>query len=258
MHKALSGTVALVTGASSGIGEHTAYALSEAGAHVSLIARRLDRIDILAEKIRGAGGTAMTVQCDVTDEVHVARAVDRTVTEFGRLDILINNAGVMLLGEVADSPVEEWKQMVEVNLLGTMYCVKAALPHLSEAAADTSVRGVADIVSTSSVAGRMIRHNAAAYSATKHGLNAFSESLRQEVTGSHIRIGLVEPGVVDTELFSHNRPGILEKIGSRFSAIESLQPADVADAICYIVTRPRRVSLNEVLIRPTEQEDKAG
>jgi NADP-dependent 3-hydroxy acid dehydrogenase YdfG len=225
---------------------------------VSAVARRRDRIDNLAEKIRGSGGTVIAVRCDVTDQLQVDQAVDRTVAEFGRLDILINNAGVMLLGDVADSPVEEWERMVEVNLLGTMYFVKASLPHLTKAAVDDSVRSVADIVNVSSVAGRTIRHGGAVYSATKHGINAFSESLRQEVTGSHIRIGVVEPGVVATELFSHNRTGILEKIGSRFGAIERLHPGDVAEAICYVITRPRHVSVNELLIRPTEQADKAG
>ncbi|MDT7761242.1 MAG: hypothetical protein QOC63_662 [Mycobacterium sp.] len=258
MPKLLSGTVALVTGASSGIGMHAAIALSDAGAQISAVARRLDRIDNLAEKICSSGGAVMTARCDVTDQSQVGNAVDRTVAEFGRLDILINNAGVMLLGDVVDSPVEEWERMVKVNLLGTMYFVKASLPHLTKAAEDASVRGVADIVNISSVAGRTIRHSGAVYSATKHGINAFSESLRQEVTGSHIRVGVVEPGVVATELFSHNRPGILEKIGSRFGAIERLRPDDVAEAVCYIVTRPRHVSLNELLIRPTEQEDKAG
>jgi NADP-dependent 3-hydroxy acid dehydrogenase YdfG len=177
--------------------------------------------------------------------------VQRTVDELGRLDIVVNNAGVMLLGPILDSPVEEWEQMVEVNLLGLLYVSKAAIPHLLEAA--RGERGVADLVNISSVAGRVARSGSGVYNATKHGVGAFSESLRQEVTGRHVRVSLIEPGAVDTELTSHNREEIARQIKERFGGTEILRSEDIADAISYVVTRPPHVAINEVLIRPTEQ-----
>jgi NADP-dependent 3-hydroxy acid dehydrogenase YdfG len=159
----------------------------------------------------------------------------------------------MLLGPILDAPVEEWERMVEVNLLGALYTAKAAIPHLLNAAAGDP-RQVADMVNVSSVAGRQAREGSGVYNATKHGLGAFSESLRQEVTGRHLRVSLIEPGAVDTELPEHNRPQIREQIEGRFRDIERLQAEDIADAIRYVVTRPRHVALNEVLIRPTQQK----
>jgi len=179
-------------------------------------------------------------------------AVARTVDELGRLDTLVNNAGVMLLGPIADAPVEEWQRMVHVNLLGLLYCAQAALPHLVSAAG-TSPRRVADMINVSSVAGRVARSGSGVYNATKFGVGAFSEALRQEVTQKHVRISLVEPGATDTELRSHNRPEVQEAIMARFTGVERLQAADIADAIRYIVTRPRHVAVNEMLVRPTEQ-----
>jgi NADP-dependent 3-hydroxy acid dehydrogenase YdfG len=179
--------------------------------------------------------------------------VERTVSELGRLDTLVNNAGVMLLGPAQGAPLEEWQNMVNVNVFGVLYCAHAALPHLLKAAED-GPRGVADMVNISSVAGRVARAGSAVYNLTKHGVGAFSESLRQEVTQRHVRVSLVEPGAVGTELASHNRPEILDTIRERFAQMERLEASDIADAICYIVTRPRRVAINEVLIRPTEQQ----
>jgi NADP-dependent 3-hydroxy acid dehydrogenase YdfG len=248
----LDGTVALVTGASSGIGEATALALAQHGAAVALAARRTDRLDALAERIRGKNGVALPLEADVRDEGQAMEAVERTVAELGRLDTLINNAGQMLLGPVVDAPVEEWQRMVNLNLLGLLYCSHAALPHLLRAGEDR-LRGVADLVNVSSVAGRVARSGSAVYNATKHGVGAFSEGLRQEVTGRHLRVSLVEPGAVATELSSHNRPEIREQISNRFADIDRLQAEDIADAISYIVTRPRRVAVNELLVRPTEQ-----
>jgi NADP-dependent 3-hydroxy acid dehydrogenase YdfG len=166
---------------------------------------------------------------------------------------LINNAGVMLLGPAVDAPMEEWRRMVEVNLLGLLYCAHAALPHLLRAAGDDP-RHVADLVNVSSVAGRVARRGSGVYNATKHGVGAFSEALRQEVTGRHVRVSLVEPGAVETELAGHNRPEILEGIEQRFASMEPLRADDIADVIGYIVTRPRHVAINELLVRPTEQE----
>ncbi len=143
--------------------------------------------------------------------------------------------------------------MVDLNLLGLLYCAKAAIPHLLEAA-ENNPRGAADLVNISSVAGRQVRRGSGVYNATKHAVGAFSESLRQEVTGRHLRVSLVEPGAVDTELASHNRPAIRAGMEKRFADMERLQAADVAEAVVYIVTRPRHVAINEILIRPTEQE----
>ncbi len=249
----MAGSVALVTGASSGIGAATARALAAQGAAVALAARRLDRLEDLAREISESGGRALAIEADVTDLSAAESVVQRAVAEYGTLDILVNNAGVMLLGPILDAPVEEWQRMVDLNLLGLLYCAKAAIPHLLEAA-ENNQRGAADLVNISSVAGRVVRRGSGVYNATKHAVGAFSESLRQEVTGRHLRVSLVEPGAVATELSSHNRPEILESIKQRFADVERLQAVDIADAIVYIVTRPRHVAINEILIRPTEQE----
>jgi NADP-dependent 3-hydroxy acid dehydrogenase YdfG len=251
----LNGAVALVTGASSGIGEATARMLAARGATVAIAARRTDRLEKLGEEIAGAGGTALPVELDVSDREAAEAAVSRTVEELGRLDVLVNNAGVMLLGPMLEAPVEEWQQMVEVNLLGLMYMTKAAVPHLLEAAnGERSIRGVADIVNISSVAGRIARRNSGVYNATKFGVGAFSESLRQEVTRRHVRVALVEPGAVATELQGHNRPEVQAQLGKRFEDMEILQAEDIADAIEFVVTRPPHATVNEILVRPTEQE----
>jgi NADP-dependent 3-hydroxy acid dehydrogenase YdfG len=252
MTERLDGTVALVTGASSGIGAAAAVSLADQGASVALAARRADRLDALADDIRTRGGTALVLESDVTDEHQAIAAVDRTVAELGRLDTLVNNAGVMLLGPAVGAPMAEWQRMVELNALGLLYCAHAALPHLLRAAED-SPRRVADMVNISSVAGRVARSGSAVYNLTKHGVGAFSEGLRQEVTERHVRISLVEPGATATKLASHNRPEVLEAMRPRFAGVERLEADDIADAITYIVTRPRRVAVNEILIRPTEQ-----
>jgi NADP-dependent 3-hydroxy acid dehydrogenase YdfG len=247
----LQGTVALVTGASSGIGAATASALAAQGASVAVAARRRDRLEAVAGAIRDQGGTALVLECDVTDKEEATGAVERTVGELGRLDTLINNAGVMLLGPVVGAPVREWQRMVDLNVLGLLYCAHAALPHLLRAAEDAP-RQVADMVNISSVAGRAARNGNGVYSLTKHGVGAFSESLRQEVTKRYVRVSLVEPGATATELASHNRPQVLEAIRNQFG--QRMEAEDIADAITYIVTRPRHVAVNEMLIRPTEQE----
>ncbi|HWE10765.1 MAG TPA: SDR family NAD(P)-dependent oxidoreductase [Solirubrobacteraceae bacterium] len=249
----LSGTVALVTGASSGIGEATALSLAQQGAAVAIAARRSDRLDDLAGRISDAGGTVLAIEADVTVRDQAQALVERTVDELGRLDTLVNNAGVMLLGPAVDAPLEEWDRMVAVNVQGLLYCAHAALPHLLATAQDGG-RRVADMVNVSSVAGRATRSGSAVYNLTKHGVGAFSDALRQEVTGRHVRVSLVEPGAVATELRLHNRPEIQEEMQQRFGDIEILHAQDIADAVSYIVTRPWRVAVNEILIRPTEQE----
>ena len=249
----LAGTTALVTGASSGIGEATAVALAAEGAAVALVARRSDRLQELAERIEADGGRALVLEADVTDQEQAQAVVERTAAELGRLDTLVNNAGVMLLGPAEHAPVEEWQRMVEVNVLGLLYCAHAALPHLLRAAEDGE-RRVADMVNISSVAGRAARVGSGVYNATKFGVGAFSESLRQEVTKRHVRVSLVEPGAVETELASHNRPEVLEGLRQRFSGMERLRSEDIAEAVVYVVTRPRHMAVNELLVRPTEQE----
>jgi NADP-dependent 3-hydroxy acid dehydrogenase YdfG len=252
MKPVLDGTAVLVTGASSGIGAATATALAAQGADVALAARRRDRLDSLAAGIRDKGGTALVLESDITDEQQAADAVGRTVRELGRLDTLINNAGVMLLGPIVDAPLQEWERMIDLNVKGLLYCAHAALPHLLSAAQD-SPRKIADMVNISSVAGRVARSGSGVYNATKWGVGAFSESLRQEVTRRHVRVSLVEPGAVATELVSHNRPEIRERLAGG-DDFERMKSEDIADAIAYIVTRPWRMAVNEMLIRPTEQE----
>ena len=241
MTKKLEGTVALVTGASSGIGEATAAVLAEEGAAVALVARRKDRLEALAERIGGDAKT-LVIEADITDLAQAERAVAATVGELGRLDTLVNNAGVMLLGPIVDAPLEEWQRMVNLNLLGLLYCTHAALPHLL-ANAEREPRSVADIVNVSSVAGRVARLNSGVYNATKHGVGAFSESLRQEVTARHVRVTIIEPGATATELAFHNRPEILEGMAQTFGGIEIMQAEDIAESIRYAVTQPRRVAV---------------
>jgi NADP-dependent 3-hydroxy acid dehydrogenase YdfG len=253
MSERLDGTAALITGASSGIGEATALELAAHGARVAVAARRRDRLDDLAGRIEAAGGEVLVLETDVTDEAAARRAVEQAADYFGRLDTVIANAGAMLLGPIVDAPVEEWQRMVELNLLGLLYTSHAALPHLLSAAS-SEPRRVADLVLISSVAGRVARNGSGVYNLTKHGVGAFGESLRQEVTRRHVRVSLVEPGAVATELAGHNRPEIREQMGQRFANMERMEAEDIADAISYIVTRPRRVAINELLIRPTEQE----
>ena len=248
----LDGTVALVTGASSGIGEATARALAAEGAKVAVAARRLERLERLAEEIGRGGHTALAIESDITDQAQAIEAVDRTVDELGRLDIVVNNAGQMLLGPIEGAPTEEWERMIDLNLKGLINTTHAAIPHLLNAAEDSG-RGCADVVNISSVAGRIARAGSGVYNLTKFGVGAFSESLRQEFAGRRIRSIVIEPGAVETELSDHIRDGIRERVRERFTEIEMLQAADIAETIAFAVTRPAHVSLNEVLIRPTEQ-----
>ncbi len=255
MNTSLAGTVAIVTGASSGIGEASATALAHNGASVVIAARRRDRLEALSARISDTGGTALVVECDVTDQKQARGLVDTAVAKLGRLDILLNNAGVMLLGKVEGADVSRWRQMLDLNVAALMNLSHAALPHLLEAAAKEP-RRAADIVNVSSVAGRLARVGSGGYNASKWAVNAFSEALRQEVTGRHVRVGLVEPGAVDTELASHNTdPEVVATMQRRFGSIERLRADDIAAAVLFMVTRPRHVAVNEILVRPTEQVD---
>jgi NADP-dependent 3-hydroxy acid dehydrogenase YdfG len=253
MTSRLSDTVSLITGASSGIGEASARRLAAQGSTVALVARRQERLDQLGAAIQKQGGRALVIKADVTDEGQATGAVEQTVRDLGRLDIVVNNAGVMLLGPVEKAPIEEWRRMVSLNVLGLLYVAHASLPFLLKAAED-SPRRVADLVNISSVAGRVARAGVGVYNMTKFGVGAFSESLRQEMTRRHVRVSIVEPGAVKTELATHMRDEIQQQSMQRFAGVEMLEAEDIADAIEYIVTRPRRVSINELLVRPTEQE----
>ena len=245
----LSGRVAAITGASSGIGEATAVTLARAGAAVSLAARRSDRIEELAQRIEADGGRAVAIETDVADEQQANAFVTRTKDELGRLDILVNNAGVMLLGPVIGADTNEWRRMVDVNLLGLLYCTHAALPIMGG-------QGSGHIVNVSSVAGRFANFGSAVYNLTKFGVNAFSEALRQEVVRANVKVTVIEPGMVETELLSHNtHPMVLEAARRMREEVGTpLTSEDIAEAILYAVGGPERVAVNEVLVRPAGQQ----
>ncbi len=248
MAGSLDGKVAAITGASSGIGEATALALAHEGAAVALGARREDRLSDLAERIAADGGRALPIAVDVGDEASARGFVERAHSELGRLDVLVNNAGVMLLGPIEGADTQQWRQMVDVNLLGLLYCTHAALPLMRE-------QGGGDIVNVSSVAGRFAGPGSGVYNLTKFGVNAFSEALRQEAVASKIRVVVVEPGYVETELQGHNEhPAVLEAIEKSKAKIgQVLKSEDIANGILYAVSQPPHVAVNEVLIRPSGQ-----
>jgi clavulanate-9-aldehyde reducatase len=242
----LSNQVVAVTGASSGIGEVTALACADAGAAVALAARRSERIEALAERIVGEGGRAIAVPTDVGVEDQAREFVQRAHAEFGRLDVLVNNAGVMLLGPIAGAPTEEWRTMIHVNVFGVLYCAHAALGLMA-------AQGSGHIVNVSSVAGRVARQGSGVYNLTKFGVGAFSESLRQEGVALGVRVTLIEPGAVATELAGHNRPEVLEQMARRFAGVTPLRAEDIAGAILYAIGQPANVSVNEILVRPSGQ-----
>ena len=248
MSGALDGKVAAVTGATSGIGEATAVALAGAGAKVALAGRREDRLTELAERIEGDGGSALPIPTDVSDEAQAAAFVQRAHAELGGLNILINNAGVMLLGPVMGANTDEWREMINANCFGVLYCTHAALPLLAEA-------GGGDIVNVSSVAGRQASLGSAVYNMTKWGVNGFTEGLRQEALHAGIRVSVIEPGMVETELLDHNKnPMVLEAAKKMREQVgKPLSADDIARAILYIVSQPEHVAINEVLVRPTRQ-----
>jgi NADP-dependent 3-hydroxy acid dehydrogenase YdfG len=250
--KTLAGTAALVTGASSGIGAAAAKALAAEGAAVALLARRADRLDELKADIESSGGTALAVPADVTNAEQVAAAVHRVVGELGRLDTVVNNAGLMRMAPAAEAPLQDWDDLVRVNVQGVLYVTRAAVPHLIDAAAD-SPRGVADLVTISSTAGWVARPGTAVYSLTKFGVNAFSEGIRQELLGKRVRVGVVGPGTVDTEISDHLSPESRKAFDRQTADMVKLAPEDIADAVLYIVTRDRRVAVNHMLVRAAEQ-----
>jgi clavulanate-9-aldehyde reducatase len=242
----LSSRVVAVTGASSGIGEAIALACAGAGAAVGLAARRAERIELLRQRIVEDGGRAIAVPTDVSEEIQARAFIERTHSELGRLDVLVNNAGVMLLGPIENASTEEWRRMIDANVYGVLYCTHAALPLMH-------AQGSGHIVNVSSVAGRVARAGSGVYNLTKFGVGAFSESLRQEAVGLGVRVTLVEPGAVATELAGHNRPQVLEQMAKRFRGVTPLESEDIAGAVLYAIGQPPNVSVNEVLIRPSGQ-----
>ena len=244
----LTGKTALVTGASSGIGEATALALAAEGAAVAVSGRRTDRLDALARRITESGGTAKAITADVSAEDQAREMVAEANAALGRLDILVNNAGVMLLGPIAHADTEDWRRMIETNVLGLMYATHAALPLMR-------AQGSGHVVNVSSVAGRTARAGAGVYNASKWGVGAFSESLRQEVFKDKIRVTIIEPGAVATELTHHiTNAEAKQQIEQFVGNMTPLESEDIAAAIVYAVTQPPRVNVNEILIRPTDQE----
>jgi len=248
VERELNGRVAVITGASSGIGEATARALAARGASVALLARRVDRVESLADELSGAEGDAkaLALEADVTDRASLEEAAQRIKSELGRADCLINNAGVMLLSPFEQGKVDEWKQMIDVNLTGVLETTDVFLAQLLD--------GGGDIVNISSVAGRKGIPSSGAYNATKWGINGWSDALRQEMLGKGVRVILVEPGAVATELASHiSDEASKKRIDDMSENFDILEAEDIASVIEYSVSVPERVSLTEILIRPTEQ-----
>ncbi len=248
MAQKLTGKVALITGASSGIGEATAMALAAEGAAVAVSARREDRLQDLVKRITDSGGKAYPIAADVSEETQANEIVQKAQQELGRVDILVNNAGVMLLGMIEGANTEDWRRMINTNVLGLMYATHAAIPIMKQ-------QGGGHIVNISSVAGRVARAGSGVYNASKWGVVAFSEALRQEVLKYKIRVTIIEPGAVATELTQHITDPVAKKSSEDFAkSITPLESEDIATAIVYAVTQPQRVDVNEILIRPTEQE----
>ena len=243
----LDGKVAVVTGASSGIGEATVRSLAAEGAAVVAGARRKERVDGIVEEVTQGGGKAIAVECDVTNEDQAHDLVQKAVEEFGKIDILVNNAGVMLLSTVGKGLSDQWRQMFEVNVMGLLYATDAAIGVMKE-------QGSGHLVNISSVAGRKVtRDSSGVYAGTKHAVGAISEGLRQELLEDNIRVTIVEPGAVDTELPDHITDEDARQGLSGLLKLDRLQAPDIAEAITYAVTQPERVSVNEILIRPTQQ-----
>jgi NADP-dependent 3-hydroxy acid dehydrogenase YdfG len=243
----LDGKVAVITGASSGIGEATAEALAAEGASVVIAARRRDRLEDLVERISGDGDKAVAVECDITEEEQAHGLIRQAKDEFGRVDILVNNAGVMQLSEVEKGLSDEWRTMFEVNVLGLLYVTDAAIETMKE-------QGSGHLVNISSLASRGTRPALGVYSGTKMAVNGISEALRQELLEDNIRVTMVEPGAVETELPEHiTDEEARQGLNTMLEQLEPLKAEDIANAITYVVTQPQRVSINEILIRPSQQ-----
>jgi NADP-dependent 3-hydroxy acid dehydrogenase YdfG len=241
----LAGRVAAVTGASSGIGAATAMALSRAGATVALAARRRDRLEELAAKLEGDSSIH---EVDVSDEQQARSFIESANAEHGGLHVLVNNAGVMLHGPVHGADISDWRRMLDVNLWGLLVCTHTALPLIAAS-------GGGDIVNVSSVAGRRADAGAAVYNMTKFGVHAFSEALRQEALHAGVRVTVVAPGFVETELQGHNTdPVVVQAMTrSREQIGQVLKPEDIAGEIVHAVALPSHACVNEIVVRPTAQ-----
>jgi NADP-dependent 3-hydroxy acid dehydrogenase YdfG len=240
----LTGKVVAITGASSGIGTATARTLARAGAAVALGARREARLEELVAQIRADGGTASHSVMDITDEGQARAFIESTHAEHGRLDALINNAGVMHLGQIENAPMDEWRRMVDVNIMGVLYCTHAALPLMLE-------QGHGDIVMMSSVGGRVTPPLSGVYCLTKFGIGAFADVLRKETVGRGIRIVVIEPGRVESELRNHVRQEVLDELGPGFLTVDSLAAENIGETVRFALAQPPHVSFSEILVRPT-------
>ena len=244
----LKGKVALVTGASSGIGSATALALARAGARIALGARRTDRLAQLEAKIRAEGGDALSCGLDVAQRPQCEAFVKAAMDRWGVIDILVNNAGLMPLSFLKSLKVDEWERMVDVNIKGVLFCTAAVLEHMRK-------RKTGHIVNISSVAGRVVFPAGSVYCATKYAVNAFTEGLRQELSArSNIRVTCIEPGVVATELVNTITDRSLREFVENTKRMEALRAEDIADSVLYAVGSPPHVNVNEILIRPITQE----
>lgn len=247
----LTGRVAVVTGASSGIGTATAKRLAVSGAKVAVLARRADRLETLAKEIEQAGGTALALPVDVTDTAALRTAADRVAAELGTADLLFNNAGVMLPAPVEELPVEQWRSQIDLNVTGLMNAIAAFVPQLIAAAA---AKGVADLVNTSSIAAQNIFPNFAVYSGTKAYVTHLSRTLRTELGPKNVRVSAIEPGITGTELQNHvTDPGAQAWLASAKDAMTWLAPEDIAETVNFLVTQPAHVNLQQVTIMPTHQ-----
>jgi NADP-dependent 3-hydroxy acid dehydrogenase YdfG len=247
----LAGRVAVVTGASSGIGEATAKRLAASGAKVAVLARRADRLEKLVDEIERAGGTALALAVDVTDASAVRAAAERVEAELGTVDVLFNNAGVMLPAPVDELPVDQWRQQIDLNVMGLMNAIGAFVPQLIAAAAD---KGVADLINTSSIGAQNIFPNFAVYSGTKAYVTHMSRTLRAELGAKDVRVSAIEPGIVETELQGHvTDTGVQDWLEGTKAEITWLAPEDVAEAINFVVSQPARVNFQQVTIMPTRQ-----
>ncbi|MBJ7472657.1 MAG: SDR family oxidoreductase [Solirubrobacteraceae bacterium] len=247
MSGSMQGRVAVITGASSGIGAATARLLAAEGAAVALLARRAERLEALALELEEYGAKVVAIQADVTDPAAVAAAGEQVASELGRVDLLVNNAGVMLLSPFEADLVDEWERMIDVNFTAVLHTTRVFLPALRD--------GGGDVVNISSVAGRVVFERSAVYNGTKHAVGAWSEALRKELAGTGVRVGLIEPGVVATELtthFSHDETKAV--YAERYDGVERLEASDVADAVLFMVSRPPRAAINEILLRPSAQK----
>jgi NADP-dependent 3-hydroxy acid dehydrogenase YdfG len=245
MTGALEGKVAFVTGGGTGIGEAAALALAALGAKVAISGRRKDRLDKVVAAIEAGGGIALAIQSDVSAEADAFAAVEKAVAAYGRLEILINSAGVNEAGGIEALDIDGWRKVIDINLWGTIYSCKAAVPHLKAA-------GGGDIINISSTAGRRAAGLFASYATSKHGVNGFTESIRQELGGDNIRVAVVEPGATETEIASSvSDPKWAAMMQAHVSKEGAMQPADIAEAIIFILSLPRRANVSQILIRPT-------